>query len=176
MKFLTAVLFSVLLFAGCGYKAATVYSKQVLGDRVFVLVSMLRSDPENTVLVKDSVNEAIMAKFKSKLSSEADANSKMFVKVVSVSMSPLEYDKNGYVVLYRMNVSLETKVIAAFGERIIRSEGSHDFSIEPNTAVSDAKRFEAIKYGASKAVDMLMSQIAVSGVKSGAGANSGKSH
>lgn len=176
MRFLTVVLFSALLFAGCGYKAATVYSKQVLGDKVFVLVSMLRSDPENTVLVKDSVNEAIMAKFKSKLSSEADANSKMFVKVVSVSMSPLEYDKNGYVVLYRMNVSLETKVIAAFGERIIRSEGSHDFSIEPNTAVSDAKRFEAIKYGASKAVDMLMSQIAVSGVKSGAGANSGKSH
>lgn len=176
MRFLTVVLFSALLFVGCGYKAATVYSKQVLGDKVFVLVSMLRSDPENTVLVKDSVNEAIMAKFKSKLSSEADANSKMFVKVVSVSMSPLEYDKNGYVVLYRMNVSLETKVIAAFGERIIRSEGSHDFSIEPNTAVSDAKRFEAIKYGASKAVDMLMSQIAVSGVKSGAGANSGKSH
>ena len=176
MRFLTVVLFSALLFAGCGYKAATVYSKQVLGDKVFVLVSMLRSDPENTVLVKDSVNEAIMAKFKSKLSSEADANSKMFVKVVSVSMSPLEYDKNGYVVLYRMNVSLETKVIAAFGERIIRSEGSHDFSIEPNTAVSDAKRFEAIKYGASKAVDMLMSQIVVSGVKSGAGANSGKSH
>ena len=176
MRFLTAVLFSALLFAGCGYKAATAYSKQVLGDKVFVLVSMLRSDPENTVLVKDSVNEAMIAKFKSKLSSEADANSKMFVKVVSVSMSPLEYDKNGYVVLYRMNVSLETKVIAAFGERIIRSEGSHDFSIEPNTAVSDAKRFEAIKYGASKAVDMLMSQIAVSGVKSGAGANSGKSH
>jgi hypothetical protein len=174
LKKLLLALSLVVLFGGCGYKSATYYSKKAIGEKVYAKVTMLRSDPENTVLIKDAVNEAIVTKLKSKLVSEGEADTKMLVTVTSVGLSAVQYDQNGYVVLYRTTITLTTTVIKGVSSRSFSTSGSYDFPIEPNTTVSDSKRFEAIKNGAVKAIDMLISQISILGSIDGAGANSSK--
>lgn len=174
MKKLLSVVLLAFLLGGCGYKSITHYSKKAIGEKVYAKVEMLRSDPENTVLIKDAVNEAIVTKLRGKLVSEEQADTKMFISVSNVALSAIQYDQNGYVILYRTNVTLDTTVVRGSTSRRFTTYGSYDFPIEPNTTVSDSKRFESIKNGAVKAIDMLISQISILGVVDGAGANSSK--
>ncbi len=173
-KLLAFFALSLFVLSGCGYKSMTHYSKKAIGEKVYAKVDMLRSDPENTVLIKDAVNEAIVTKLRSKLVSEEEADTKMFVSVANVGLAAIQYDQNGYVILYRTTVTLNTKVVRGTVIRSFSTSGSYDFPIEPNTTVSDSKRFESIKNGAVKAIDMLISQISILGVIDGAGANSSK--
>jgi hypothetical protein len=174
LKKLLSIALLAFVFGGCGYKSMTHYSKQAIGEKVYAKVEMLRSDPENTVLIKDAINEAVVTKLRSKLVDEDKADTRMLIKVTNVGLSAIQYDANGYVVLYRTNVSLNTTVIKGGIARNFVTSGSYDFPIEPNTTVSDSKRFESIKNGAAKAIDMLISQISILGVVNGAGANSSK--
>lgn len=174
MKKLFALFCLALIVSGCGYKPSVYYSKKAIGEKVYAKVTMLRSDPENTVLIKDAINEAIVTKLQSKLSSEGEADTKLLVEVASVGLSAIQYDQNGYVVLYRMSVTLNTSVVSKNGTKSFSTTGSYDFPIEPNTTVSDSKRFEAIKNSGIKAIDMLISQISILGALSETGADSSK--
>jgi len=107
-KFLALAFVTTLFFGGCGYKPSSYYAKQTFGDGVFVSVTMLRSDPENTVIIKDAINEAVITKFKSKIVSEDKAETKLNVRVDAAAFSPIQYDKNGYVTLYRATVTLNS--------------------------------------------------------------------
>lgn len=163
------------LFAGCGYKSSSYYAKKALGETLFVKVSMLRSDPENTVIIKDAINEAVITKFKIHMIDDEDrAETKLFINVDNVEFTPIQYDKNGYVVLYRASVVLRTDMLSTKGRRTFITTGSYDFPIEPSTTISDAKRFEAIKNGGAKAIDMLTSQISILGAAGGVGTDSSK--
>jgi len=174
LKKLLSFLLLALIMGGCGYKPASYYSKKAIGDKIYAKVSMLRSDPENTVIVKDAINEAIIVKFKSRLVSEEEATTKLFVRVDGVGFSPIQYDKNGYVVLYRATVTINTSVVSSGSAKTFVTTGSYDFPIEPNTTVSDSKRFEAIKNGAAKAIDMLTSKISILGALDEARTDSSK--
>ena len=163
-KLFGVFLFS-LLFISCGYKPTSIYTKKVLGNKIYADIEVSLKDPENSVLIRDAVNEAIINKFRAELVSKERATSKLFVKLNSVSFSPLEYDRNGYVVAYKTSVVLLTKYIdQSSKEKSVRSFGDYDFSIESNSIISDTKRFDAIKRASQKALDSLISQISVKGV------------
>ncbi len=161
------VLIAVLL-ASCGYKPTNIYTKKILGDSIYVDVSISKVDPQNSILIVDAINQAVITKFRSKLvKDKSRATSKMYISLKSVSFKPIQYDQNGYVIAYKTLVSLETRYIDRNGkQRVITSSGDYDFSIEANSIISDNKRFDAIKYGASKAIDELISKISVRGVMS----------
>jgi len=158
-------LITALLFSACGYKPSSYYAKKTIGDSVYVFVEVLGSDPENAVYIKDAVNEAVITKFRSKLTTMQDAHTKMHIRISSIALTPVQYDRNGYVTLYRMNVALTTIVSKKDGQTLnnITSNGSYDFAVDPNTTLSDEKRFNAIRQSAAKAIDMLISQISVKG-------------
>ncbi len=163
-KIFGLLLFSLLFFS-CGYKPTSIYTKKVLGSKIYADIEVSLEDPENSVLIRDAVNEAIINKFRAELVSKEKATSKLFVKLNSVSFSPLEYDRNGYVVAYKTSVVLLTKYVdQTLKEKSIRSFGDYDFSIESNSIISDTKRFDAIKRASQKALDALISQISIKGV------------
>ena len=157
----------VVFLTACGYKPTSVYTKKILGEEIYVKVETSLEDPENSVLIRDAVNEAIIYKFHAKISDKKEASSKLFVKLEHVNFQPIEYDSNGYVIAYKTNVTLQTSYHDKNNKRIsLKTYGDFDFNIASNSIISDTKRFNAIKEASQKAIDAFISRIAVEGIKS----------
>jgi len=157
---------ALVLLVGCGYRPASYYTKRVIGDKIYSKVYIDINDPENSVLIKDAINEAIVTKFKSRIvDSASDANSQFLIKFKSKSFEPIAYDKDGYVVSYKAIVNLNIDYIDKFGKKKSSNvRGTYDFPIEANSVISDTKRFEAIKFASYKAISEFISKIAVEGM------------
>lgn len=155
-----------IFFTGCGYKPTSSYIKNSIGDSVYVFVEIFPSDPENSVVIKDAINEAVITKFRSKLASINEAKTQMRIRIGSLSMNPIQYDSNGYVVLYRMNLVLDGEITKQNSKNVERvsGNGSYDFSVEPGSSLSEEKRYQAIHNSSMKAIDMLISQISIRGI------------
>lgn len=165
MRFVTLVLIG-FLFASCGYKPTSLYTKEVLGDKIYAEVAISLEDPENSVLIKDALNEAIISQFRSRIVSKEKADSKFYINLNSVSFVPIQYDKNGYVIAYKTYVGLKTRYVDKEGKRHdIHTKGDYDFPIESSSLISDTKRFKAIKFASQKALDAVRSQISIRSIK-----------
>ncbi len=160
-------IFIALFFVSCGYKPTLLYTKNILGDKIYVEVKTSLADPENTVLIRDAVNEAAIKRFRSKIVPQKEANSMLFVSLKRVTFLPIQYDKNGYVIAYKTYVTLSTRYKDMRGhQNIITSTGDFDFAIESNSVISDTKRFEAIKNASYKAIDDFISKLSIKGIPS----------
>ncbi len=164
-KLLLAILCSVplLIFTGCGYKPSVYYAKKEITGSVYVDLDVNIEDPKNSVLVKDAMNELLVHKLGSKLVyNEKLADTRMFVKLNSVSLSELSYNEDGYIKLYKASVSINVRYINSLKKSNSFSvSGTYDFSIDDGGTISDTKRFEAIKSAANKALDEVLSKIAI---------------
>ena len=156
----------VILFTSCGYKPTSIYTKEILGDKIYAEVEISLEDPENSVLIKDALNEAIVSQFRSRIVSKNVADSKFYINLNSVSFVPIQYDKNGYVIAYKTHVGIKTHYIDKENRAYdIYTKGNYDFPIESSSIISDTKRFEAIKFASQKALDAVRSQISIRSFK-----------
>ncbi len=162
---LAIVALSPIAIAGCGYKPMTTYTKNVLTDKIYCDVDVYLRDPENAVLVKDALNEAIVSRFGARIAKKENATTHMKVAFKSVSFSPIQYDDNGYAIYYRATVTLSIHYESDKYKGDEMVSGFYDFPIEPNAVISDAKRFQAIRFGAQKALDAFISRLAMRGEK-----------
>ncbi len=155
------------ILIGCGYKPASYYAKSALGSRIYAEVVISRQDPQNSVIIKDSVNEAIVSRFGSKLVTKEEAQTLLNVRIASVGFIPVVYDKYGYVVAYKTVVQLDITATQDGKSELFKTSGEYDFSIESNSVISDSKRFEAIRYAANEALDEFVSKVAIKGLYRG---------
>ena len=155
----------LILFSGCGYKPSSHYAKQVMGETVSTEVRISMEDPENTVIIKDAVDAAVIMRFKSSLRDRGSAQTHLRISLKSVSFAPLQYDQNGYVIAYRTTINLGITRTTNGTSRIYNVKGTHDFAIEAQAIISDQARFEAIQSGAGKAVDSFIAMIAAEGTR-----------
>jgi len=157
----------ILFFVSCGYKPTMIYSKEVLGDNIYVEVKTSLKDPENTVLIRDALNEAVITRFRSRIVPRKNASSQLVMSLKRVTFLPIQYDKNGYVIAYKTYVTLSTRYSDKdHHQSVINSTGDFDFAIESNSVISDTKRFEAIKNASYKAIDDFISKLSIKGVQS----------
>ena len=157
--------FSLFTLTGCGYKPATAYTKKVLSDKIYTDVEVYLRDPENAVLVKDALNEAIVSRFGAHIADKKDATTILHVRFGNVSFTPIQYDVNGYAIFYRAKVTLKIRYDSPTAHGTETVTGFYDFPIEPKAIISDALRFQAIKEGSAKALDAFVSRMAVRGVR-----------
>ena len=171
LKKVLFVLFTFIVsfsFFGCGYKPSTQYAKEEIKGKVFVKVSMNLEDPKNSVLVRDAINQLLIQKLDTQLvNDESLADTVMNIAINSVSMQTLQYDKTGsnklYTALVSINVSYLKKSDNKRKSFII--DGEDNFSVENGTSINDTERFKAIKSASNKALDEILSKIAVSSYK-----------
>ena len=161
---LAALLFGV---TGCGYKPSAHYAKAVVGERVSTEVIVSMKDPENTVIIKDAVETAVITRFKSSLTDKSRSDTHLRIRLKQVKFTPMQYDENGYIVVYRTIVTLEIGRMTGKSYRSYSVKGTYDFAIEPNAIISDQARFDAIRYGAQKAIDNFVARVAAEGVRTG---------
>jgi hypothetical protein len=164
IKYLWFIIF-IVIFSACGYKPTSVYTQKVLGEDIYVKVETSLKDPENSILIRDALNEAVIYKFNARTTQKEDASAKLYVQLKHVGFQPIEYDNNGYVIAYKTNVTLLTRYHDRYGkEKSLKTEGDFDFNIASNSVISDTKRFNAIKEASQKAIDAFISRISVEGV------------
>lgn len=163
MRSVSGFIIAVIMFAGCGYTSAAHYTQSVVGSSVSTEVVISAEDPQNTVIIKDAVDTAIITKFRTSLTSKNTSQTHLKVHIVSVGFLPIRYDRNGYVITYRTTVSMHIDRITSGKVHGYSTSGMYDFDIEPNAIISDRARFNAIGLGAQKAIDAFVAQIAAEG-------------
>ena len=171
LKKVLFVLFTFVIsfsFFGCGYKPSTQYAKEEIKGKVFVKVSMNLEDPKNSVLVKDAINQLLIQKLDTQLvNDESLADTVMNIAINSVSMQTLQYDKTGSNKLYAASVNINVSYFKKSDNKrkSFVIDGEDNFSVENGTSINDTERFKAIKSASDKALDEILSKIAVSSYK-----------
>ena len=174
MNILKKVLFALFTFTilfsitACGYKPSTYYAKEEISGKVFVNVLINLEDPKNSVLIKDAINQLLIQKLDvDMVSSESLADTIMYIDVNRVSMQELQYDDLGYNKLYRALVSINVSY-SKKGEKKKKSfivDGEHNFSVDNGTTINSNQRYDAIKKASDKALEEVLSKIAVGSFK-----------
>lgn len=165
MRFLASIL-ALFILAGCGYRPITHYTKEVLGERIYVDMAVSLRDPENTVLIKDALSDAVMTRFRGRLASKDGAESTIKVVLGSVVFSSLADTKDGFTSFYRASVSLGFTYEDKNGKtHSFSTSGRHDFSVDDSSILTDSKRFEAIRIASIQAIDQFISHITMEGAK-----------
>lgn len=156
----------LFLLSGCGYAPASKFARVVVGDKISTSVVISAVDPQNTVIIKDAVDKAIIETFRASLVDKDSSDTHLVISISNPSYSPIVYDEHGYVTGYRMNLVLSIARDTKDGKiKNYSTKGSYDFSIQPNSIISDQQRFEAINVGASRAINAFVAKVSADGIK-----------
>lgn len=153
-----------LLLTACGYRPSAYYAKKEMDGNVFVKLNVRLEDPKNSVLVKDAMNKILIQRLDSRIvSDEKLADVKMDLSISSIGFSVLQYDNAGYNKLYKAVVVVKVDYTRVDNEvkKSFTVEGEHDFSVDDGTTITESKRYDAIVNASNKAVDEILSRIAV---------------
>ncbi len=165
MKIVLSLLI-VLGFASCGYKPSAKFSRDVMGEKISTSIIISAQDPENTVIIKDAVDEAIIEVFHASLHDRATSDTHLVLSIANPSYTPIVYDKDGFVIAYRMKIELSIVSYHSGAIKRYRASGTHDFAVTPNAVVTDQERFEAIQFSAAKAIRSFVAQVSAEGARS----------
>ncbi|KIM09195.1 MAG: hypothetical protein KU28_00705 [Sulfurovum sp. PC08-66] len=157
------LLLLLLGMSGCGYKPSSHYAKKVLGESVYATIEIFAQDPENAVIIKDAVLQALVSRFRVSVTPQNQAQTTLDLKLGTLLFSPIEYDTNGYVIAQRAYVTLTIVRTSKHDNKSYSVQGSYDFSIQPNGLISETQRFNAIREASLRAIDLFITQLAVEG-------------
>lgn len=157
--------FALLLLFGCGYKPASHYTRSVLGEKIFADIQIDINDPQSGIVALDSLNEAIVYKFGSRLVAKNEATSTITITKATQSFTPLQRDANGFVVMYRGGITMSVIVTSEnINRKNFTVSGFYDFAVTPSHAVlSDSEKTLATREAALKALDELIPRVVLLG-------------
>ena len=157
--------FLPFIFLACGYKPSVEYQNKLLSNQIKTIVKIDVKNPRETIFLKDALNDAVYTI----LGKNVCYNNCTTTLIINPSFSSLEvldYDKNGYPVLYRskviLNVTLKDKNSKI---RKYRVSGVYDFRIESQSVVNDETKLNAYKNASINALNKLFALITKDGVK-----------
>jgi hypothetical protein len=155
----------MLLFNACGYKPSAKYARNVLGDKISTSVIISAQDPENTVVIKDAVDSALVEIFHTSLTSKKYADTHLSVRLNTPVYTPIQYNSDGFVIAYRATIPLTILRTSKNIKKRYISKGTYDFAVLPNAVFTDQERFDAIKNGAAKAISSFIAQVSSEGLQ-----------
>ena len=167
MRYLHVVVLTLFIigFASCGYTPSAKFSRIALGDKISTSVHISAQDPENTVIIKDAVDVAIITVFQASLVTQSRSDTHLVLNMGNPTYHAIVFDQNGFVTAYRMIVSLRIKSIHNGKFKNYSVRGTYDFNIQPNAIVTDQQRFEAINFSTQKAIKAFVSQVSADGAR-----------
>ena len=167
IKKVLLLLLIVITIGGCGYKPSAKFSRDTLGKKISTSVVISAQDPENTVIIKDAVDRAIIEVFQASLVSRSVSDTHLVLSMGTPRYSPIVYDENGFVIGYRMTVVLSIISHNNGISKKYNTKGHYDFTVAPNAIVTDQERFEAISFSAQRAIRSFIAQASAEGARSG---------
>lgn len=165
IKNLLFILIVSIFISGCGYSPSAKFSRDALGEKISTSVIISAQDPQNTVVIKDAVDRAVIEVFQASLVEREHSDSHLVLNMGIPRYTPIVYDENGYVIGYRMSVVLNIVKHTNGTSKSYTAKGFHDFSVAPNAIVTDQDRFEAIGQGAQRAIKSFIAQVSAEGAR-----------
>lgn len=148
-------------FAGCGYYPMSYYTKQNLGENIYVEAVVNLADPENSLIAKDALNQAIAQKFHLRLVAKSDADTIIRTEITSVSLDSIADNDAGFANFYRASVNISFEYTDIKGAtRKFSNYGFYDFPVDVISTITDETRFNAIKEASISAIDKFIAQAA----------------
>ena len=155
----------IVLFSACGYRPSAKYARSVVGEKISTSVRISAQDPENTVIIKDAVDSAVIENFHASLVERSYSESHLEISISEPTYTPVQYDRNGYIVGYRTTIILNIIRYHNGLSKKYSARGTYDFTIVANAVITDSERFEAIKNSSSKAIKSFVAQVSAEGAK-----------
>lgn len=155
----------LVVVGGCGYAPSAKFSRNTLGEKISTSVIISAEDPQNTVVIKDAVDRAIIEVFQASLVSRELSDTHLVLKMGKPTYSPIVYDENGFVISYRMSVVLNIVKNSDGLSKNYNTKGFYDFSVAPNAIVTDQDRFDAIGFAAQRAIQSFIAQVSAEGAR-----------
>jgi len=165
MKQFLGGLLAFVLLVGCGYLPASKQARKVIGEKLYVEVIVPLEDPENAVIIKDATRNAVITRFHASLVPLSKAKTRLMVSMAGIGFTPLQYDENGYIIVYRTVVNIQVTRTSKDETKTYSSRGNFDFTIEPNAVITDTQRFDAISKASLKALDSFVAQVGAEGTQ-----------
>ncbi len=149
-----------IFFAGCGYYPISYFSKQSIGENIYVESIVNLSDPENSVIAKDALNQAIIQKFHSNLVPKNMADTIIITNITSVSVDSIADNEDGFANFYRATVNISFEYTDKKGNnRKFSNYGFYDFQVDLISTITDGERFNALKEASLSAIDKFIAQV-----------------
>jgi len=158
------VALSLLVFTACGYKPSSHYIKEIFTDTVYVEVKVDAIEPENAPFIKDEMNRLVYTRFKGRVASKEEAESKIYVNYRGTSYTPLAYE-DGYVTRYRADIRVNFKMETKEGVINKRIHSRVESDIQASSLTSSTLRTEAIRVGLAKALDEFIGYVSARGLQ-----------
>lgn len=147
----------------CGYKPSSKYAREILGNKISTSIVISQTNPENSVIVKDAVDRAIIEVFHASLVKKRYSTTHLVINMSTPSSVPLQYDHNGFIISYRATITLKISRESKDLKKNYTSRGTYDFSVLPNSVLTDQERFNAIKFSSFKAISAFVAQVSAEG-------------
>jgi len=154
---------SLLLLTACGYKPSAQYIKEIFTDTIYVEVAIDAIEPENAPFIKDEMNRLVYTRFKGRVASKEEAQSKIYVNYRGTSYTPLAYE-DGYVTRYRANIRVNFKMETKEGVLTKNIASRVESDIQASSLTSSTLRTEAIRQGLAKALDEFIAYVSAKGL------------
>ena len=160
MRFFFPIL---LLFIGCGYKPSSVYQEKIIAKDIKAVVNINSKNPKKDAFLKDALHDAVYTIFDANLV-DNNENTTIILYLLSSSINPLDYDENGFPILYRSEVKLKAKVIDKNKKvRFYNITGKYDFAVTANSVLNNQIKFDAFKKASIDALNKLLAKITIDG-------------
>ena len=155
----------VISFSSCGYKPSAKYARTIVGERISTSVTISMQDPENTVIIKDALDSAIVKVFHASLRPRNRADTHLNISMNDIKYQPVQYNNEGFVVAYRAYIKLRIIRKSQGKKELYITRGTYDFTIDANTIVSNQQRFEAIESSSIKAIKSFVAKVSAQGAR-----------
>ena len=160
---LLALLAAFLLLAGCGYRPSSHFTRYSLGHNIYTEINIPIEDPESSLLIIDAINEAVVSKFKARLTSKEEADTTLLIKNATFATTGLQKDEKGYTILYRTTATLSILLVTKTAKKSFNVSGIYDFAVTADSVVSEEKRLASFKLATIKALDAITPVLASMG-------------
>lgn len=157
MKIIIAII--LIFFYSCSYKPAKSYYKNILKEEVFVDIQIDNQQLENFIFIKDEIILDLKTKFNIKIVDKSKNVKTLSLKFTNIKYTPLQYDKYGYALRYKTNVTLKSKYIINGKQQEIISYGVSQYKLEALEKDLDYQKKESIKKASLEAFRQSLSRL-----------------
>lgn len=155
--------FIFLCLNSCGYKPMAFFANKALGDRVCVKMRLNLENTEESIRIKDTINEAIYTRFHAQVVDEKEADTILNVDVQNIKDAIIATNAQGFATFYRVYITI--RYTFTRGEKTFNfvNPGYYDYAASLSSPLTTYNnRTVAIIEAAKQSIDRFISQVGYS--------------